>query len=264
MKRFALLTALAGIFLLIAVMPVLAGTNTITGTLTTSNPLLPVGSVEDDANACVAPLDTTGDFYYILKQFQVTTSGDYVYEDVGYNTSSGIDLWVTFYTGGPSGFNPADPRTDGCFANFDDGGTVNLTAGVTYMMLITSYDGNPATGSFIFSLTGPGNVIAPSGSNPMLSDGRINGQQAAPVILYCNGTTTHGLDTNGQVLFDVENGKSASGAWGSIAPTADGRMLLTSATPDGKPYYFVYDGCPHGHYDALSGDPAMVSDSGDY
>ena len=76
MKRFLLLGALAGIFLFLTGLPVLAGTSTITGTLTTSDPLLPNGSLEDDANACVAPLDDTGDFYYILKQFQVTASGD--------------------------------------------------------------------------------------------------------------------------------------------------------------------------------------------
>ena len=41
-------------------------------------------------------------------------------------------------------------------------------------------------------------------------------------------------------------------------------MLVTGAFPDGKAYYFAFEGCPHGHYDALAGDPPTPFDSGNY
>lgn len=103
-----------------------------------------------------------------------------------------------------------------------------------------------------------------SSGNPMLLDGRINGQQGAPVVLYCDETTINGFDVNGAPLFSIENGETADGAGWSMGVTADGRIVLTSAFPDGKAYYFVFDGCPSGQYDALSGDPAIVFDSGSY
>lgn len=266
MKRLALLTVIAVTSVLVVSSSVLAGTGIFTGVLTTANPLTG-GSPNDDTNICSAI--SSLEFYYSLHEFQVTVNGDYQYFDDGFADSdlATIDAWATFYTGSASTFDPANPLGNGCFANFDDTGTVNLTAGTPYLLMVTSFSGVAPNnlGNYVVSLTGPGDVVAVAAlSNPMLADGRINGQQAAPVILYCNEEITHALDTSGQVLFDVANGESAEGAWGSIAPTADGRMLLTSRFNDGKPYYFIYDGCDHGHYDALSGDPAQVFDSGSY
>jgi hypothetical protein len=261
MKR-TLVSALFAMLLLLVVAPAFAGARTFTGTLTDGPIVSPDNN--DNGNTCLKLTAAGTTYNYTLRQFRVTQSGDYDFVDTGAfdGNEATISIFLAFYTGGPNGFNPADPRTDGCFANFNNEGTVSLSAGVTYMMKISSANERPSSesiGDFVFSLTGPGDVIDIAASNPMLIDGRINGQQAAPVVLYCEGTTTHGLDTNGQVLFDVENGKSADGAWGSIAPTADGRMLLTSTMADGKAYYVVYDGCAHGHYDALSGDPRRCS-----
>jgi hypothetical protein len=131
----------------------------------------------------------------------------------------------------------------------------------------------PENGTFTFRVDGFGSATGEytlfiqidPGSNPMLSDGRINGQQAAPVILYCaDATTIVGLSTDGQVLFRLANGETGSGANWSMGTAPDGRMLLTSTTPDGKAYYFAFPGCPHGHYDAFAGDPPTAFDSGDY
>lgn len=161
----------------------------------------------------------------------------------------------------------ADVYNDDGFGSDDDPNGVDCDAFDSSRLSFSA----PVTGDYTFRADGFGSSTGPytleihtGGGNPMLADGRINGQQAAPVILYCNDEVTHALDTSGQVLFDVANGESAEGAWGSIAPTADGRMLLTSRFDDGKPYYFIYEGCDHGHYDALSGDPAQVFDSGSY
>ena len=92
----------------------------------------------------------------------------------------------------------------------------------------------------------------------------MNGQQAAPIILYCDGTTVNGFDVNGQSLFSLANGDTGSGAGWSVGTAPDGRMLVMGAFPDGKAYYFAFDGCPGGHYDAFSGDPPMPFDSGSY
>lgn len=103
------------------------------------------------------------------------------------------------------------------------------------------------------------------GANPMLSDGRIDGQQAAPIILYCaDDRTVLGLSTDGHELFRLANGTPGSGPNWSMGTAPDGRMLLTSVFPDGKSYYFAFPGCPHGHYDALAGNPPTVFDSGSY
>jgi len=273
MKRFLLFILLTGAILLFTGVPAFAGTGVVSGTLTSAN-TFPNGRF-DGGGSCSGGLESSGTFYYQFRQLQVSVSGSYDYSDYGVSVDNDgiIDAYVGFYTGSASTFDPTNPYGNGCVTTVDDSGSFPLTAGVTYTVVVSSYEGSLDTndgdnnvGNYQFTLSGPGEVtvLGGSASNPMLSDGRINGQQGAPVILYCQNKVTHGLDTNGQVLFDVENGKSASGAWGSIAPTADGRMLLTSAFPDTKPYYFIYEGCDHGHYFALSGDPAVVFDSGSY
>lgn len=129
----------------------------------------------------------------------------------------------------------------------------------------------PVAGDYTFRADGFGSSTGPytlqihtGGGNPMLTDGRINGQQAAPVILYCDGTTVNGYSVDGAPLFSAVNGTATSGTWGSLGTAPDGRMLLSSAFSDGKAYYFAFEGCPHGKYDAFSGDPPQVFDSGSY
>ena len=130
----------------------------------------------------------------------------------------------------------------------------------------------PVTGSYTFRVDGFGSatgdytlvIQVEPGGNPMAADGRINPQQAAPVIIYCDASTIIGYNVEGASVFSIENGGTASGGWGSIAPTADGRMQLASSFPDGKPYALIFDGCPHGSYTAYSGDPGEQFDAGGY
>ncbi len=258
MKRFLfLMLMLAGMYLLLTGIPVFAASSTLNATLTRSN-LLPNGRLTDDTTACNS-LTSSGKYYYAVVTFHVTASGDYDYADAHYTLKT-KDTWIAFYA---SGFDPADPLGNGCFANFDDSGTVHLTAGVSYTLMFSNFNSN-TTGSVAAEFTGPGDVVEGRVNILRESGQRINPQIAAPIVLYCKGTINHGLTVYGQVLFDVENGRSAGGVWGSILPTADGRMLLTAAFPDGKPYYFLYDGCAHGSYQAFSGNPAVQFDTGGY
>ena len=129
----------------------------------------------------------------------------------------------------------------------------------------------PVSGDYTFRADGFGSATGPytleihtGGGNPMLSDGRINGQQAAPVILYCDGTTLSGFSVTGQPLFTAAPGETPSGSWGSLGTAPNGQQLITSAFPDSKAYYFAFDGCPKGSFTALAGDPPQPFDSGTY
>lgn len=161
----------------------------------------------------------------------------------------------------------ADAYNDDGFGSDDDPNGVDCDAFDSSRLSFVA----PVSGVYTFRADGFGSATGPyilsirtGGGNPMLSDGRINGQQAAPVILYCDGTTLTGLSVNGAPLFTAENGEAISGAWGSLGTAPDGRMLLSSTFSDGKAYYFAFEGCPHGKYDAFSGSPPQVFDSGSY
>jgi len=161
----------------------------------------------------------------------------------------------------------ADVYNDDGFGSDDDPNGVDCDAFDSSRVTFTAL----VAGEYTFRADGCGSSTGPysltirtGGGNPMLADGRINGQQAAPVILYCDGTTVNGFSVTGAPLFSAENGTTTSGAWGSLGTAPDGRMLLSSAFPDGKAYYFAFEGCPHGKYDAFSGDPPQVFDSGSY
>lgn len=161
----------------------------------------------------------------------------------------------------------ADVYNDDGFGSDDDPSGVDCDAFDSSRVIFAA----PVTGDYIFRADGFGSATGPytlnittGGGNPMLADGRINGQQAAPVILYCDGSTVSGFDVHGQPLFTLENGATGSGAGWTMTTAPDGRMLLIGAFPDGKAYYFAFGGCPHGKFDALSGDPPTQFDSGSY
>ncbi|MFN8378746.1 MAG: hypothetical protein U0452_08750 [Anaerolineae bacterium] len=159
LKRLALVLAVIAVLSAMAVLPAFAGTTTITGTLTATG-LLPNGK----PNSCPgSALDNYPPLYSQLRQIQVTATGAYDYRDVGYlddsDTYGTIDIEISLYTGTPAGFDPANPTGNGCFFTADDTGTVNLQAGVTYTLMITSNDDDPNTGYYIFSLKGPGDVV---------------------------------------------------------------------------------------------------------
>lgn len=167
MERLNLIAAAAFLAVLGGALPSMAELNTVTGNLG-SGFLLPNG--KPDGSSCGGPLSTYEPLYYQLRTFTVSATGDYAYRDVGYLDDSDdygtIDIEIAIYTGTPENFDPEDPRTNGCFFNVDDEDTVNLTAGVTYTLMVTSNDDDPNTGGYIFSLEGPGTLsisAAPDG-----------------------------------------------------------------------------------------------------
>ncbi|MCK6579801.1 MAG: hypothetical protein L6Q98_17050 [Anaerolineae bacterium] len=132
----------------------------------------------------------------------------------------------------------------------------------------------PVTGDYTFRADGFGSSTGPytldivtGGGNPMASDGRLNPQQDAPVVLYCNGESVDVYAVDGQYQGSVANGGSATFGAAVFGPTADGGMQVSAGLPDGKTYLFVWDGCGvKGSYEAYSvtnGVP-MLYDSGDY
>ncbi|MFN8528454.1 MAG: hypothetical protein U0670_07575 [Anaerolineae bacterium] len=146
-----------------AAIPAFAQTTTFSGTLSAGTPLTG-GRPSDDAVSCSTLSGNT--FYYDVQQFQVPASGTWTYADSTYGGATG-DLWVSFYTGT---FDPSNPLGNGCFANFDDEGSINLTAGVTYTVMIST---NTPTnvGPYTFILTNQTNTAALS-VGPTLSPGR--------------------------------------------------------------------------------------------
>lgn len=209
-----------------------------------------------------------------------TIASDPQYDLYSLDLAQGNIVTATVYCADPpdntldtilTAFFPGSDTSDTDFANVynDDGGSKACGGYRNSSLNFVA----PTSGSFTLRVDGFGSSIGDytlviqidPGTNPMLADGRINGQQAAPVILYCaDATTVVGLSTDGQQLFRLANGETGSGANWSMGTAPDGRMLLTSSFPDGKAYYFAFSGCEHGHFDALAGDPPTVFDSGDY
>lgn len=168
-----------------------------------------------------------------------------------------------FFPGGgdPNNTGTADAFNDDGFGTDDDPNGVDCNAFDSSRVRFAT----PTAGTYTFRADGFGSSTGPyslrisiDDSNPF-TDGRINPQQAAPVILYCDGTETVVFTISGEEIFRVENGESGSGGGAQINPLSDGRMQLNVPFPDGKEYIFVYTGCPHGTYEAYTGDPVFSS-----
>ncbi|MFN8528362.1 MAG: hypothetical protein U0670_07110 [Anaerolineae bacterium] len=170
MNRKVLLIIVFVVSLFVLVMPTFAGSTIIDGTLTGGATL---SNGKPQYPDCSGPIDNsfTG-LYFQLRTFQVTVDGTYDYYDIGYlddsDSYSTIDMEVSFYTGSAANFDPSDPLGNSCFFNADDTGSADLVAGVTYTMMITTNSDNPDTGYFIFSLTGPGDVVFVGGDCPYI------------------------------------------------------------------------------------------------
>jgi hypothetical protein len=137
--------------------------------------------------------------YYDAISFQVTTTGSYTFT----NTAP-FDGFGVFYQ---TSFSPASPLTNALDADDDTNGNdpvhvVTLTAGVTYILVTTSFY-NGDTGSYTWTVSGPGSLapIAPTTGEPVVagyaytytitnSAGNIVGIDAAPVDMtaYAEGT----------------------------------------------------------------------------
>jgi hypothetical protein len=162
MRRFASpLLFLIASFTILA-LPALAGTLTITGTLTSSDPIYQNG--RPDNFDCSDQIDDVLPEKYVYQTYtiSVTETGTYSYIDLGHQDAdvTTIDIEVAFYDGT---FNPNSPLNN-CIASLDDLADLDLVAGKTYLLSVTSYD-VPTTGDYSFSLTGPGDVLFSTGDD---------------------------------------------------------------------------------------------------
>lgn len=139
-------------------------TNTITGRLSVG----PTYSRAEDSNGSSTFTATTVGtaVYYQTYTFIPTVTGSYTFSGCG--TPSTYDVFGSIYQ---TSFNPAVPSTNFLQAD-DDGGsatcspwgatmTQNLTAGVTYVLVTSSY-WNAEVGDFTWTITGPGSVSQPA------------------------------------------------------------------------------------------------------
>lgn len=151
MKRISLIFTLLTLILLAAALPVSADSFSLSGTISAAN-LLPNGRLGDNSNTCLTLNNAV--FYYDLIEFTPAASGTYYYIDVGYLSGDPtyIDTWIAIYTGSAATFDPSDPAGNGCFANIDDAGSLTLTGGVTYTIMVSSYTSGD-TGTYYFYLS---------------------------------------------------------------------------------------------------------------
>ncbi len=166
----------------------------------------------------------------------------------------------------PSNTSFANFYNDDGFGLDDDPNGVNCNAFQSSRVQFTA----PVTGTYTFradgfgSATGPYSLVIRTGVG--FADSRINQQADAPIVLYCDGTSTVFYSVTGVPLGTVENGGSATFGSATVGPTANGRMYVNAALPDGKSYLFVWSGCAHGSFEAYNvngGVPNLYS-SGTY
>ncbi len=160
----------------------------------------------------------------------------------------------------------ADQYNDDGFGLDDDPNGVDCNAFDSSRVQFTA----PVTGTYTFRADGFGSATGPYSLNIEsgigFSDGRINQQEDAPIVLYCDGTSTVFYSVTGVPLGVVAAGGSATFGTATVAPTADGRMYVSAGLPDGKSYLFVWSGCAHGSFEAYNvnnGVPNLYS-SGTY
>jgi hypothetical protein len=131
----------------------------------------------------------------------------------------------------------------------DDGGDEDCGSFDNSVLEFTA----PAAGQYTFRVDGFGSStggyslnIGTDLNRPLAADGRINPDGAAPVVVYCVGTSSHLYSVTGTDLGTVKNGGSRSIALVTVSPLPNGQMQLTAPMKDGKTYLLVWDGCPTG------------------
>lgn len=176
--------------LLVAALPVLAGSRTFTGTLLESDPIYANGRPDDadckDQIDDLLPLK----YRYQTRLIEVTASGTYAYVDLrGVNN---FDIEVAVYNG--TAFDPNNPRNN-CITSLDDNESVTLEAGKVYLIAITSYD-VPITGDYSFSLEGPGDVneVVPAVCDRGAPEGSVLRTLTADTPAYFEPDLSKGTD----------------------------------------------------------------------
>jgi hypothetical protein len=173
MRRASVLVASICLLLAGIAQPSFAEVVIRTGTIPAGPPL--TGGRPNSGGTCSSLSGAV--FYFTTTQFQAPTSGTWRYVDLLYAAGTG-DLWVSFYSGT---FDPTAPLTN-CMADFDDGGAVSLTAGVTYTVMVST-NGAGLSGPYRLALVNDAPTAGTLVVGQVLTGGRPNGtQNSCPLI----------------------------------------------------------------------------------
>ncbi len=131
--------------------PTITAVSSFSGTITATDP-----TFNRPTATTTCTLGTTAK-YYDVYPFQVSVTGSYTFNA---NGSQG-DTYAIIYT---APFDPANPCVNFIVGNDDGAGdldpliTTNLTAGVDYVLVFTTFGTQIATGAYTMNMTGAGQV----------------------------------------------------------------------------------------------------------
>jgi len=230
MRRASVLVA--SICLLIAgiAQPAFAEVVIRTGTIPAGTPL--TGGRPNSDGTCSALSGNT--YYFATTQFQAPATGTWRYVDLEYAKGTG-DLWVAFYSGT---FDPTTPLTN-CLADYDDGGAVNLTAGVTYTVMVST-NGPGGSGPYRLALVNDAPTTGTLAVGQVLTGGRPTGTQSS-CPLVTSGTYYYQLSqftpaVSGDYFYSDTGYRDSTGVDIQIALLTGAIGSFDPATPGG-------DGC---------------------
>ncbi len=92
-----------------------------------------------------------------------------------------------------------------------------------------------------------------SAAPPVFTDGRINPQTFAPVVLYCEQSSLSAWAVDGSPLFTFDTAAAETPSTNTVLLSqagvdlyalADGGFSVVASQSDGKQYQFVFAGCP--------------------
>lgn len=136
---------------------------------------------------------------YVERKLTVDTSGTYDLQDRRYYPTL-LQDGLAFITKGD--YDPND--VSNCLISIDDVGQVNLEAGVTYKMYLSSWRVNNY-GLFGFRVTGPGNIfIGDFATSTVSLDADTVDRDTEATLIATPGSDTLGADLSGTVTFILD------------------------------------------------------------
>jgi hypothetical protein len=217
--RWLILCAAVSAASLIVATPALAGTQTFSGSLTTSSPAF--ARPDGRAELCDLPTGLGGvTSFYSAQSFTVDTSGTYTIANTSNTFPAGPgflagDSFFALYQGS---FDPANPLANLVATNDDFNFnqaqlSCALSAGTTYILVTTTF-GDSVTGDFTNTITGPGQITLLSAPETAIEDL----QTLVSGMGLPNGLTT-ALNSKLQQALDalaVDDSATACGALGAF------------------------------------------------
>jgi hypothetical protein len=231
MRRASVLVASVCLLLAGIAQSAFAEVRILSGAIPAATPL--TGGRPDSGGTCSSL--SGGTYYFTAAQFQPPTTGTWRYVDLLYATGTG-DLWVSFYSGT---FDPTTPLTN-CVADFDDGGAVNLTAGVTYTVMVST-NGGGGSGPYRLALVNDAPTTGTLAVGQVLTGGRPTGTQSNCLLIATSGTYYYQLSqftptVSGDYYYSDTGYRDSTGVDIQIALLTGGIGSFDPATPGG-------DGC---------------------